>query len=102
MVYSLAAVWLALFVAAFLNLDFSGRGGDAFVANVERMVSFLTWHGSALVVAAVLALVTRHAVGRGVEKIGLVGFAPLGVSVFLIASLIAIIAYRFLIAPAFG
>ena len=100
-IYALAAIWLALFVAAFIGIDLAEPRGNAFAQNLSRLVSFLTWHGSALVVAAILAFVTRQALARGVEKIRLVGFLPLGASVFLIVSLIAIIAYRVLIVPSF-
>lgn len=101
-IYALAAVWLAVFVAGFLGLDLGDARGSAFTESLNRLVSFLTWQGSALVIAIVLAIVTRQALARGVENVRLVGFVPLGVSVFLIVSLIAIIAYRVLVVPSFG
>ena len=102
LIYALGAVWLALFVSAFLGLQVTEPAGSEFARSLNRMVSFLTWHGGALVVAAVLALITRLALARGVEKIRLIGFLPLAVSVFLVVSLIAIIGYRVLVAPSFG
>jgi hypothetical protein len=101
-IYGLAAVWLALFAAAFVALGLAGSAGDAFAANLNRMVSFLSWHGGALIVAVILAFVTRQALARGVEKIKLIGFLPLGLSVSLLVSLILIIAYRFGALPRLG
>ncbi len=101
-IYALGAVWLTLFVASFAGLGLAESQGSEFAHNLNRLVSFLTWHGSALVVAAISAFVTRQALARGVEKVRLVGFVPLGVSVFLVVSLIAIVAYRVLIVPSFG
>jgi ABC-type sugar transport system permease subunit len=101
-IYALAAVWLVLFAAAFVALGLAGPTDGVFAENLNRMVSFLSWHGAALVVAVILAFVTRQALARGVEKIRLIGLLPLGLSVFLIVSLILIIAYRFGALPSLG
>ena len=62
---------------------------------------FLTWQAAAFVVAAFGALAARLAVQRSEDGIKLVGYLPLAFSVFLLVSFIALIAFRFFIAPLF-
>jgi hypothetical protein len=94
-------VWLVLFVVSFAVLQTTSPSGDGFTRGLNRIASFLTWQGAAFVVSMALALVTRRAAGRGVEKIKLIGYVPLAASVFLIGSFVAIVAYRVLIVPSF-
>ena len=96
-VYGLGGVWLALFVASFVMLPIGGSDGDG-AARLGRVAAFLSWQGAALVVATILAWVARRAVERGLEKVKLVGYAPLAISVFIVGSFIAIVAYRVFVA----
>ena len=99
-VQGLAAMWLLLFVVSFISLRTTeAGGGDA--GGLARVVAFLTWQTAAFVVATVGALVTRLAVQRGAAGIKLVGYLPLALSVFLVASFIALMGFRFYVAPLF-
>jgi len=97
-VQGFAAVWLLLFVVSFVALQLAESDGTL-AADLNRVAAFLTWQGVALVVAAIGAFATRYAVAQGVEKIKLVGYVPLALSVFLVASFIAIMGFRVFVAP---
>jgi hypothetical protein len=97
-IYALGGVWLLLFIASFVTAQFASGANDAELS-LNRLVSLLSWQCAAFVVAIALAWLTQRAAARGHEKIKLAGYAPLAVSVFLIGSFIAIIAYRFFVAP---
>lgn len=99
-IQALAAVWLLLFVVSFVAPQLTGSD-DSTVSGLQRVVAFLTWQAAALVVAAIAAFATRHAAQRGVTGIKLVGYVPLALSVFLVASFIALMGFRFFIAPLF-
>jgi hypothetical protein len=101
-IYVLGAVWLALFGASFVLLQLAEPAGDGFTRGLNRLASFMTWQISAFVVAIAAAFVTRTAAARGVERIKLVGYAPLAASLFLVASLVAIIAFRVYVEPHFS
>jgi len=101
MIQGLAVVWLLLFVVSFVAMQFV-VADDGFAGGLNRIVVFLTWQGIALVVAAVGALAARYAAERGVANVKLLGYGPLAVSVFLVGSFIAIMAYRFYAAPLLG
>jgi hypothetical protein len=96
-IQGLAAVWLMLFAASFLTLQASG---DA--SGPARVATFLTWQLIAFVTAGVAAFATRLAVARGVERIKVIGYGPLALSVFLVASFIALMAFQVYVAPLFG
>jgi len=98
-VYALAAAWLVLFAASFLTLEFSEQSGNASAQMLNRIATFLTWQGIALIAAVLLALVTQRAVARGVAKVKLAGYVPLALSTFVVVSFIAIIAYRVFVVP---
>ncbi len=97
-VRGLAAVWLVLFVVSFVSLR-TTEAGDA--TGLNRVVAFLTWQAAAFVVAAFGALAARLAVQRGDDGIKLVGYLPLALSVFLVASFVALVGFRFFVAPLF-
>ena len=94
-IHGLAAVWLVLFLASFLSLQTAEQDGAA------RVAVFLTWQVTAFVVAIVGALTARYAVARGVERVKALGYVPLALSVFLVASFIALMAFRIWVAPLF-
>jgi hypothetical protein len=98
-VHVLAAVWLVLFIFSFAVFLTTAPTGDSFTRGLNRITSFLTWQGAAFVIAMVAALATRQGVGAGGKYFKMIGYAPLVVSVFLVAMLVAIIAYTVLIAP---
>ncbi len=100
-IYAMAGVWGALIVASFLVFQIVEPTGDGFANDLNRLSSFLTWQAAAFVFAIVLALVTRQAVARGVVQVKLAGYVPLAASLFLIGSLIAIIAIRVFVEPLF-
>ena len=89
------------FLASFVSLETTESDGTQ-RAQLARVATFLTWQVIAFAVAAVGAVATRYAVARGAERVKLVGYAPLGLSVFLVASFIALMAFRFYVAPLFG
>ena len=97
-IQGLAAIWLVVFAVSFLSLR-GAESGDDFASGVNRVAAFLTWQVVAFAVAAAGALATRRAVAHDTPNVKLVGYAPLAVSVFLIASFVAIMAVRFLLVP---
>lgn len=99
-VYALAAIWLALFVVSFVSLQFVEESVDETRQNLLRVATFLTWQALAFVAAVVLAIVTYRAAARGVQRVKLPGYAPLALSVFIVGSFIAILAYRVFVVPA--
>jgi len=97
-IQGLAAIWLVVFAVSFFSL----RGeSDDFASLLSRVVAFLTWQVVAFAVAAAGALGTRQAVARETPNVKLVGYAPLAISVFVIAAFIVIVAVRFLLVPLF-
>ena len=98
-IQGLAVVWLMLFVVSFVTLQFTAP--DASTGGLNRVVSFLTWQVAAFIVAMIGAFVTRYAAQRGVEGVTLFGYVPLGLSVFLVASFIVLMGFRFYVAPLF-
>jgi high-affinity Fe2+/Pb2+ permease len=98
-VYGLAVAWVAVFAASFLTLGFDQQTGNPSAQTLNRVATFLTWQGAALVVAVVLALLTHRAAARGIEKIKAAGFLPLVLSTFVVVSFIAIVAYRVFVVP---
>lgn len=100
-IQGLAAVWLVLFVVSFVSLETMESDGSQ-RTQLARVATFLTWQVIAFVVALAGAFATRQAVARGAERVKLFGYVPLVLSVFLVASFIAIMAFRFYVAPLFG
>jgi len=96
-IQGLAVIWLVVFAVSFFSL----RGGesDDFASVLSRVVAFLTWQVVAFAVAAAGALGTRQAVARATPNVKLIGYAPLAISVFVVAAFIAIVAVRFLLVP---
>lgn len=99
-IQALAVVWLLLFIVSFVAAQTAGSDGGA-TSDLNRVVAFLTWQTAALIVAALGALATRLAIPRGVAGIKLAGYLPLALSVFLLASFIALMGFRFYVAPLF-
>jgi hypothetical protein len=99
-IQGLAAVWLMLFVISFVALRTAGADEGA-TRDLSRVVAFLTWQTAAFVVATAGALLTRVALQRGVAGIKVLGYLPLALSVFLVASFIALVAFRIFVAPLF-
>ena len=93
-IQGLAAVWLVLFATSFISLQVAGADGGP-QSGLARVAAFLTWQVIAFVVASLGAFATRYAVSLGVARVKLVGYLPLALSVFLVASFIAIMAVRF-------
>jgi hypothetical protein len=100
-VRALAAVWLVLFLISFVMLQVTEPSGAGPSQGLNRIAAFMTWQGVALVIAAVGALNTRRVAEQLSHQTRLVGYVPLAVSVFLVATLVAIIAYRVLVRPIF-
>jgi len=98
-IQGLAVIWLALFLVSFVSLEV--MESHDFASSLNRVAAFLTWQTVALVVAALGALATRYAVAKGAQKIKFVGYAPLAVSVFLVASFVVIVGYRVFVVPLF-
>lgn len=98
-VQGLAAVWLVLFLVSFVSLQATEEGRAT--GALGRVAAFLTWQTIAFFVALIGALLARVAVQRGAVGVKLVGYTPLALSVFLIASFIALTAFRFYVAPLF-
>jgi hypothetical protein len=99
-IQGLAAVWLLLFVVSFISL----RATEADVggtSDLRRVATFLTWQTAAFIVGVLGALATRFALQRGVAGIKLVGYLPLALSVFLVASFITLTGFRVYVAPLF-
>jgi hypothetical protein len=99
-IQGLGVVWLLLFAVSFVSLQLTESDGSS-VSGLARVVAFLTWQTAAFVVAAIGAFATRYAVERGVTGIKLVGYVPLALSVFLVASFVALMGFRFFVAPLF-
>ena len=99
-IQGLAAVWLVLFVFSFVSLQATETDGGA-QSGLARVAVFLTWQVIAFVVAMLGAFATRYAVTRGVERVKALGYVPLALSVFLVVSFIALMAFRIWIAPLF-
>ena len=99
-IQGLAAVWLVLFLISFLSLRTTGAEGAA-QSGLARVAVFLSWQVAAFVVAMLAAFTTRLAVERGVERVKAFGYAPLALSVFLVVSFIALMAFRIWVAPLF-
>lgn len=97
----LAGLWLALFLASFAVLFLTEPTGDGFTRGLNRLASFMTWQGIAMAPAVLAALLTYRAAGSGDPHSKRIGYAPLTISVLLIALLVAMIAYRVLVAPMF-
>lgn len=100
-IQGLAVVWLVLFGGSFVSLETMESDGTQ-QGQLARIATFLTWQVIAFAVAALVAFATRQAVARGAERIKLVGYTPLALSVFLVASFIAIMGFRIFVAPLFG
>ena len=98
-VQGLAVVWLMLFVVSFVSLRTTDSEGGT--SDLNRIVAFLSWQIAAFVVAALGALAARFAVQRGASGVKLVGYLPLGMSVFLVASFVALVGFRFYVMPLF-
>lgn len=101
-IYVLGGIWLVLFGLSFVLLQGSEPAGEGFASGLSRLASFMSWQIGAFVVAVVAAFVTRHAAQRGVDRIKLAGYVPLAASLFLVASLVAIIAFRVYVEPHFS
>jgi hypothetical protein len=99
-VQGLAVVWFILFAVSFISLRTTEIDGGA-TSDLNRVVTFLTWQTAAFVVAALGALATRFALQRGAVGVKLVGYLPLAMSVFLVASFVALVALRFFVMPLF-
>ena len=99
-IQALAVVWLLLFAASFVVLQTTDSDGGA-TSNLARIAAFLTWQAIAFVVATLGAFTARYAASHGVERVKLVGYVPLALSVFLVASFIALMGFRFYVAPLF-
>ena len=98
-VYGLSGVWLLLFIASFFVTQQPAEGATEFARGLNRLASLLTWQAVAFGVAVISAWNTREGVKLGHRRIKLAGYLPLGASVFLLVTFIAIIAYRFFVAP---
>ena len=99
-IQGLGAIWLVMFGISFLLL----RGGEAdedLASALSRVAAFLTWQVVAFGVASLGTLATRHAVARGAQNVKLFGYAPLAISVFVIAAFVIVMAVRFVVLPAF-
>jgi hypothetical protein len=99
-VYALGAAWAALFLASFIIWQATDPTGDGFARGLNRLASFMTWQGVAFGLAVVSAFVTSR--GAGSRNFKLIGYGPLVASVLLLGMLVAIIAFRVLVQPAFG
>jgi hypothetical protein len=99
-IQGLAVVWLVLFAASFVSLETMESDGSE-RNQLARVATFLTWQVIAFVVAVAGAFTTRYAVARGAERVKLFGYVPLALSVFLVAAFIALMAFRFYVAPLF-
>jgi hypothetical protein len=100
-IQGLAVVWLLLFVVSFIALQVTAVDDNP-TSSLNRIVQFLTWQAAAFIVAVIGASATRYAVQRGIEGIKLIGYVPLALSVFLVGSFIALMGFRFYVAPLFA
>jgi hypothetical protein len=96
-ILGLAAVWLALFLASFVSLQIT----DGAQSGLARTAVFLTWQVAAFVVAMLGAFATRVAAARGAQRVKAFGYVPLALSVFLVASFVALVAVRIWVLPLF-
>ena len=96
-IQGLAAIWLVVFAVSFFSLR-GGASGDL-ASGLSRVVAFLTWQVVAFAVAAAGALATHRAVAHATPNVKLIGYAPLAISVFVIAAFVAVVAVRFLLVP---
>jgi hypothetical protein len=99
-VQGLAVVWLVLFVVSFVSLRTTQSEGGA-TNDLNRIVMFLIWQTAAFVVAMLGALAARFALQRGAAGVKLVGYLPLAMSVFLVASFVVLMGFRFYVMPLF-
>lgn len=99
LIQGIAVVWLMVFIFSFVSLQLAEPGDTT--GGLARIVTFLTWQTAAFVVAVAGAIVARLAVQRGVEGIKLWGYVPLALSVFLVASFVALVGFRFYVMPLF-
>ncbi len=99
-VQGLAAVWLVLFLVSFVSLQTADTEGDA-TGTLGRVAAFLTWQAIAFGVAVLGAVTAWFALQRGTTGVKLIGYVPLALSVFLIASFVALTAFRFYVVPIF-
>jgi hypothetical protein len=97
LIQGLAVVWLVLFAASFLSLQAAEDGGAQ--SGPARVATFLSWQLVAFLVAAAAALATWQAAARGVERVKVIGYGPLALSVFLVASFVALVAFQVYVAP---
>jgi hypothetical protein len=100
-IQGLAAVWLLLFVVSFLSLQLGSEAEETATSSLNRVVQFLTWQTAAFVVAVLGASATRYAVQRGTVGIKMLGYVPLALSVFFVASFVALMGFRFFVLPMF-
>lgn len=100
-VYALAGLWGVLMIVS-LGVSLDGASDERGSAGLARIASFMTWQVGAFVVAIVSAAYTRVASARGTERIKLAGYLPLVMSVFVVGALVAMIAFRVLVQPAFA
>ena len=99
-VQGLAVVWLMLFVVSFVSLRTTDPEGGG-TSDLNRIVAFLSWQTAAFIVAALGALTARFAVQRGASGVKLFGYLPLAMSVFLVASFVGMMGFRFYVMPLF-
>src|SRR5688572_23954938 len=99
-VQGLAVVWLILFVVSFVSLR-TTEAASAATSDLNRIVTFLTWQTAAFVVAVLGALAARFALQRGAAGVKLAGYLPLAMSVFLVASFVVLMGFRFYVMPLF-
>jgi hypothetical protein len=99
-IQALAVIWLLLFAASFVVLQLGDEPAGA-TSRIARVAEFLTWQAVAFVAASIGAFTARYAAARGVERVKLIGYVPLALSVFLVASFIALIGFQFYVAPLF-
>jgi hypothetical protein len=100
-IQGLAAIWLVLFVASFVVLQVGDEPDGGATNRLARVAEFLTWQALAFVAASLGAFTARYAAARGVERVKVIGYVPLALSVFLVGLFIALIAFQFYIAPLF-
>jgi hypothetical protein len=101
LVYALAATWAVLMIASFVLLETTEPTGEGMARGLSRISTFLGLQCSALLIASGGLLAARNAQRRGARGYGLTGYAPFAVSLFVVVAVVAIIAYRVLVAPLF-
>jgi hypothetical protein len=101
-VLALAAIWAALVAVSLVTTLGGEADGDDVRRGLARIATFLTWQAAALAVAMVGAGVTRVATERGAQGLKLPGYLPLAASLFIVGALVAMIAFRVLVQPAFS